>query len=534
MGRLVNPGNELFSRDKNSEIYVDKSLIVSYLNKLYNTNQMFVCVSRARRFGKTMMANLLAAYYSKGCDSRALFENLKLAKHEEWDKYLNSVNVIKIDVNGEYRDCRNKANFVNELVTSVVAELRETFPQVAVPENETIAKTIFRIHQQTDEQFVFLIDEYDVLIRDPDVHPTAKNEYIELLNALFKNDSIKKAISLAYLTGILPILKESVQSKLNNFKEFTMLSPKQLAPYFGFTEEEVNDLCERFDMDKERCREMYDGYIFPKVGHIYNPNSVAQAAADGIFEGYWTKTSKAEAITFYISADLDGIQEDITKLLEGKEIKVNIDTYANDVKQFTTKDDVFTYLIHLGYLAYDYEAKRCRIPNTEIRQEWFDVMRKSDKFNAIYEICNTSYRLMEATEEGDEQALAKALDNAHESICSPLTYNRESSMQSAILMAYLYAKRDYMVFSELTAGSGYADVVFIPLQSGLKAIIIELKKDGDPEEALNQFLQRNYAHALKRHPGKGAILVGISYDHENKKHRCKIRMVEDVKEIWRE
>ena len=141
---------------------------------------------------------------------------------------------------------------------------------------------------------------------------------------------------------------------------------------------------------------------------------------------------------------------------------------------------------------------------------------------------------MEATEEGDEQALAKALDDAHESICSPLTYNRESSMQSAILMAYLYAKRDYMVFSELTAGSGYADVVFIPLQSGLKAIIIELKKDGDPEEALNQFLQRNYAHALKRHPGKGAILVGISYDHENKKHRCKIRMVEDVKEIWRE
>ena len=534
MGRLVNPANSIFNEDLNSKIYVDKSEMVTDLNELCRTNEKYICVSRARRFGKTMMTNLLAAYYSKGCNSRSLFQGLKLAQHEGWDKYLNSSNVILIDMNGRYWKSSDKKSVLKELQSSVIGELGKEFPTVDLKDIIHISDAISVINNQLGETFTIIIDEYDVIIRDPEADGQILKEYIGFLNDLFKNNEIRKAIDLAYLTGILPILRESVQSKLNNFKEFTMLSPKQLAPYFGFTEEEVNDLCERFGLDKERCREMYDGYIFPKVGHIYNPNSVAQAAADGIFESYWSKTSKAEAITFYISADLDGIQEDITKLLEGKEISVDTNTYANDVKKFTSKDDVFTYLIHLGYLSYDYDSEKCRIPNAEIKREWFGVMEKTKDLEIVYEICNSSSKLMKATEEGSEQSVALALDDAHESICSPLTYNRESSMQSAILMAYLYAQKDYMVFSELTAGSGYADIVFIPLRAGKRAIIIELKKDGDPEEALNQILQRNYGHALKRHPGKGAILVGISYDHENKKHRCKIRMVEDVKEIWRE
>ncbi len=535
MGHFLNPGDRSFRKSLNSQIYVDKSEMVAELNKYFDTENQYICVSRARRFGKTMMTNLLAAYYSKGCDSRALFEELKLAKHEGWDKYLNSSNVILIDMNGRYwRDTdKNRNNIIQELQSSVIRELSDAFPAVQLRDVTHLSSALSAIYNQLGETFTIIIDEYDVVIRDPEASDGVQKEYIGLLNDLFKNNEVRNAIDLAYITGILPILRETVQSKLNNFKEFTMLSPKRLAPYFGFTEKEVNELCERFGMDENKCREMYDGYVFPNVGHIYNPNSVAQAATDGVFESYWTQTSKAEAITFYINANLDGIQEDITELLEGKEIDVNTNTYANDVREFTSKDDVFTYLIHLGYLAYDNDTEKCRIPNAEIRREWFSVMEKAKDLNVVYEICNTSSKLMKATENGDEQAVALALDDAHETICSPLTYNRESSMQSAILMAYLYAQRDYMVFSELTAGSGYADVAFIPLRSGKRAIIIELKKDGKPEDALNQILERNYAHALRRHPGKGAILVGISYNPEDKKHQCKIMMVEDVKEVWR-
>ena len=533
MGRLVNPGNILFTEDLNSKIYVDKSEMVVDLNEYYRTGDKYICVSRARRFGKTMMTNLLSAYYSKGCDSRALFEGLKLAQHEGWDKYLNSSNVIYIDINGRYSLAEDKKNFVKQLKQDIVDELIEEFPQVSIRREDDIAKALVNVFLQTGESFVFLIDEYDVLIRDTEAEPMALKEYIDLLNGLFKNNEVRNAIGLAYITGILPILKERVQSKLNNFREFTMLDPCQFAPYWGFTEDEVIALCKQFNMDTNRCRDMYDGYCYPEVGHIYNPNSVAKAMLSHKYDSYWTQTSKAEAISFYINANLDGIQEDITELLEGKEIDVNTNTYANDVREFTSKDDVFTYLIHLGYLAYDNDTEKCRIPNAEIRREWFSVMEKAKDLNVVYEICNTSSKLMKATENGDEQAVALALDDAHETICSPLTYNRESSMQSAILMAYLYAQRDYMVFSELTAGSGYADVAFIPLRSGKRAIIIELKKDGKPEDALSQILERNYAHALRRHPGKGVILVGISYNPEDKKHQCKIMMVEDVKEVWK-
>ena len=298
MGRLVNPGNILFTEDLNSKIYVDKSEMVVDLNEYYRTGDKYICVSRARRFGKTMMTNLLSAYYSKGCDSRALFEGLKLAQHEGWDKYLNSSNVIYIDINGRYSLAEDKKNFVKQLKQDIVDELIEEFPQVSIRREDDIAKALVNVFLQTGESFVFLIDEYDVLIRDTEAEPMALKEYIDLLNGLFKNNEVRNAIGLAYITGILPILKERVQSKLNNFREFTMLDPCQFAPYWGFTEDEVIALCKQFNMDTNRCRDMYDGYCYPEVGHIYNPNSVAKAMLSHKYDSYWTQTSKAEAISF--------------------------------------------------------------------------------------------------------------------------------------------------------------------------------------------------------------------------------------------
>ncbi|MDD5816579.1 MAG: AAA family ATPase [Bacteroidales bacterium] len=548
MGIYVNPGNSKFRRALRSEIYVDKSLMIAELNKLYDTLKMFVCMSRARRFGKTMMTNLMSAYYSKNCDSREIFEGLELSKHEGWDKYLNSANVIQIDLQGFYSDAEDKSQTIRNLQNNVIEELREQFSTVEIPTGSTIARAITNIYKTLGETFVIIIDEYDVLIRDKSVPASLCKEYIEFLNALFKNNATQDAISLAYLTGILPIYRETVQSKLNNFSEYTMLKPGPFARYFGLTAKEVKDICQKHDVDFEMCKLMYDGYSFKKskdelslpnddgepVFHIFNPYSVVQAVESDDFSNYWTSTSALEAITLYTDANIAGIQDDIKALLKGeKDIQVNVLRYNNNVEHFATKDEIFTYLIHLGYLAYDPIKQTCHIPNGEIKCAWLNIMSIAKGFEPIQRMLENGRNLILATENGDADFVAKALDDSHADISSPLTYNRESSLQSAILMAYFYARKDYLVFSELASGYGFADVVLVPTVPQKPVIIIELKKDGEPTTAIEQIKSRNYAHAFRYHPGREAVLVGITYDAESKRHRCLIERVENYREVFK-
>ena len=545
MGIYVNPGNRMFRYDIDSDLYIDKSLMIAELNKQINTNCRFICMSRARRFGKTMMTNLMSAYYSKNCNSRELFENLELSKHEGWDKYLNNVNVIQIDLQGFYSDAEDKSQTIRILQRKVVDELRKQFPTIEIQNSASIATAITDIHNELGESFVIIIDEYDVLIRDKSVPASLCNEYIELLNALFKSNTTQKAISLAYLTGILPIYREIVQSKLNNFTEYTMLAPDQFAQYFGFTGKEVKKICREKNTDYEMCKLMYDGYVYEKprelleqpdddgepVIHIFNPRSVTEAARNGRYRNYWVATSALEAITFYIDSNIAGIQDDIKALLKGgKEINVDVLRYNNNVERFATKDEIFTYLIHLGYLAYDPTKGTCHIPNGEIKSAWLRIMSDAKGFEPIQRMLENGRNLIVATENGDAEVVAQALDDSHADISSPLTYNRESTMQSAILMAYFYARKDYLVFSELPTGYGFADVVLVPTVPQKPVIIIELKRDVEPTTAIEQIKSRNYAHAFRYHPGREAVLVGITYDAESKHHRCLIERMENYKE----
>ena len=326
-----------------------------------------------------------------------------------------------------------------------------------------------------------------------------------------------------------------------------MLNPDQFAQYFGFTENEVRKLCLEKKADFELCKLMYDGYIFNKpyelmeqanddgepVIHIFNPNSVVQAVTRRKYSNYWVATSTLDAITFYIDSNIAGIQDDIRALLKGeKEIEVDVLRYSNNVERFASKDEIFTYLIHLGYLAYDPTKGTCHIPNGEIRGAWLRIMSDAKGFESIRQMLENGRKLIKATEDGNAEAVGKALDDSHADVSSPLSYNRESSMQSAILMAYFYARKDYIVFSELASGCGYADVVLVPTVSTKRVIIIELKKDGEPTTAIEQIKSRNYAHAFRYHPGHGAVLVGITYDAENKHHRCLIEKVDDYREMF--
>ena len=545
MGIYVNPGDSMFRFSLNSKIYVDKSPMINELNELIGTDERFLCMSRARRFGKTMMTNLMSAYYSRDCNSREIFERLELSKQEGWDKYLNAFNVIQIDLQSCFSRTKDKNQVIDKLQTNVVNELREQFPSTRIPTAATIAESISIINKELGELFVIIIDEYDVLIRDNCVAASIRKDYIDFLNSIFKSNDVQKAVSLAYLTGILPILRETVQSKLNNFTEYTMLRPDQFAQYFGFTENEVRRLCLAKNADYDACKLMYDGYIFEKptelaeqpdddgehVIHVFNPNSVVKAVTKHKYDNYWVATSALEAITLYIDANIAGILEDIKALLKGeKEVKVDVLNYNNNVEHFATKDEIFTYLIHLGYLAYDPTKGTCHIPNGEIRGAWLRIMSNAKGFEPIAQMIETSRELIEATENGDKETVAKALDDSQADISSPLSYNRESTMQSAILMAYFYAHKDYWIFSELASGCGYADVVLVPFFIQKPIIIIELKKDGEPATAIEKIKSRNYAHAFRYHPGHEAVLVGITYDAESKQHRCLIEKVDKFRE----
>jgi len=520
MGNYVNPNYANFEEALNSPIYVDKSMVIAEINKLVKTTGKYICMSRARRFGKTMMGNMLAAYYSKGCDSRHLFADLKIARDPSFEKYLNKLNVIKFDLNGLYSSHRNED--IIELVTSRVREeLVAQFPQAGItPADKELEACLLKIYAATQEQFVIIIDEYDVLVREQ-----TRREYFEhflgFLNGMFKNAELAPAIALAYITGILPVVRDKVQSKLNMFREYTMLNAGKLASSIGFTNEEVESLCKEHGLDFEECKRWYDGYNLNGI-EIYNSNSVVVAMDNQRMENYWNQTGSFDALRNYILMDFEGILEDVKIMIAGGKVDVDTLSYLNTMTDFRCKDDVFTYLMHLGYLAYDSNEKQCYIPNREVRDEWIQSIKLAPDYKGVMELVNNSKKLIEATAECDAEAVAIALDKAHTQICNNLNYNNEGTFQAVICLAYFYANLKYTIVKELPSGKGYADVAFIPYVPNVPAVIIELKRNKSAGTALTQIEEKRYFDCLEKYQGD-LLFVGVNYDDETKVHTCEIK-----------
>ena len=352
------------------------------------------------------------------------------------------------------------------------------------------------------------------------------DKFLRMLNGLFKSDTLRPAISLAYLTGILPIVRDKIQSKLNNFDEFTILNASELSEFVGFTNEDVIMLSDTYGLDLEECQRWYDGY--KQNGYeIYNPESVIKAIIKKEFTGYWSRTSSYEAIADRIRQDFKGAKEDVVRMLSGESVDVNVTRFLNTMNSFVTKDDVFTYLIHLGYLAYDNEYKTCRIPNKEVRQEWFNAIEGNEDYETTDKIIKASKELLIATISKDEQAVASALDISHIHVTSNRSYNNEDALQSAIYLAYIYALNEYTVVKEMTAGKGFADVVYIPYTTDKPAMIIELKRNDSTESALEQIKNKHYFDCLSHYEGN-LLFVGINYDERSKTHECKIEKFEII------
>ena len=520
MGIYLNPGNEGFRKIVGREIYVDKTEMIRVTNSFIDKSNSYVCVSRPRRFGKTFAGNMLSAYYSKGCDSRSLFDRFKISGDPHFAEKLNRFNVIKIDMNSEYQNAKKKDAMIERLTEKIKQELAAAFPKVPFHKQDSLGESILNVYAVTGETFIFLIDEYDVLVREQ-VSPALFDEYLSFLNGLFKSDTLRPAISLAYLTGILPIVRDKVQSKLNNFREYTFLNAGPLAEFVGFTAEETRTLCAEYGIDYDECRRWYDGYHLGGF-EIYNPESVVCAMEQRCFEGYWGQTSSYKAISDRIRHNFSGTKEAVICMLSGECVLVNTRSFLNTMTDFTSKDDVLGYLIHLGYLAYDRESGTCRIPNKEVREEWQLALNKvPEEYSVTTRIIEDSRNLLERTWAGDGEAVARALDVPHIHVTSNRSYNNEDALQSAIYLAYIYALNLYTVVREMTAGKGFADVVFIPYKTNRPAMIIELKRGKCAESAISQIRDRQYFQSLSHYRGD-LLFVGIDYDEKEKTHECRI------------
>ena len=523
MGKFVNPDNTAFQVALNSEIYVDKTGLIEYTNWVMDTNQALICNSRPRRFGKSITANMLAAYYSRGCDSKQLFEGKNISKTKLYEEHLNKHDVIHLDVQWCCMDAGSAEKTVSYITQKVLCELKEEFPDVPFSKKNTLGGALADITQKTGHKFVIIIDEWDVLIRDEAANLKVQEEYIDFLRGLFKGTEPTKFLHLAYLTGILPIKKVRTQSALNNFEEYTMLTPANFASYIGFTEEEVRSLCEKYSMDFEKVKHWYDGYLLGNE-HVYNPKAVVSVMMRGEYQSYWSKTGTYISIQPLINMNFDGLRTAIIQMLSGASVEVDINTFQNDMVSFQNKDDVITLLIHMGYLAYDQKRGRAFIPNEEIRQE-FVVATKDRRWNELIAFQRESKELLEATLDMDCDTVAEKVEKIHTQFASAIQYNDENSLSSVLTIAYLSAMQYYFIpIREMPTGRGFADYVFLPkpeYAEEIPALLVELKWNKKATTALQQIKDKNYVQSVADYTGN-ILLVGISYDKKSKEHACII------------
>ncbi|MCI9619286.1 MAG: AAA family ATPase [Dorea sp.] len=525
MGIYLNPPSDGFRAILKRGMYVDKSELIAYTNSVLESDRMLTCFSRPRRFGKSFSARMLSAYYSSEAESETLFEDLKIAhgKNGRFREYLNQCDVLFLDITSFISTAEDIEETVNDIQREVIEELREAFPGCIREGVKALSKALLQIHSKTGKKFFVIIDEWDALFREAKDNEKVQHAYIQLLRSLFKSSQTSQMIIGAYMTGILPVKKYGTQSALTDFCEFTMLEPGPLAEFAGFTEDEVRDLCKEYGLDFDEARRWYDGYYFDKTRHIYNPKSIIEAVINQKFNNYWTQTETYESLRTYIDLNFDGLKDALVDMLGGRHFRIDTGTFQNDMTSLNSKDDVFTLLVHLGYLAYDSDKEEVFIPNEEVREEFIRAL-KNGRRQELVRVIQRSDRLLQATLKMEADTVADILEEVHGENTAPQNYNNEQALRSVVIMAYLSCLDHYMRFEELASGKGYSDLLFVPEKTSAKpALLIELKWNKSAKGAVMQIKDRNYIEFARRFDYEGEILlIGINYDAKTKKHTCKI------------
>ena len=548
MGTFINIGNTGFQRIRRSE-YIDKSGLISVVNSTLFTEQCFSCVTRCRRFGKSMAAKMLCAYYDHSCDSRSLFADLAIAQDPSFEEHLNKYAVIYLDMT-EFVTRFHDDDIVGEIDATLKADVLEAYPSVSVKDDDDLMGCLIRIMEATGEQFVFIIDEWDAICREFKADTMAMDRYVNWLRRMFKGVNASRVFAGVYMTGILPIKKYKTESALNNFIEYSMVDPGDMARFFGFTKDEMKTLAEKHGADFDELEKWYDGYQIGDELSMFNPNSVMQAIKKKQSRSYWASTGAFDAVANYIQMNFEGLKDDIIRMLAGGRSQVNPTGFQNDMSIVRTRDDVLTVLIHLGYLAYDWKEEECYIPNKEVSGEMENAV-KTTNWLPVINALQQSKQLLQDTLDGNCEAVARGVDVAHDNQTSILSYNNENSLACVLNIAYYYARNDYIIHRELTnearaegklaftmpckeeegksqlaSGKGFADLVFIPRKHVDKpAMVVELKYDKDANTAISQIKHKQYPKKLAEYTGN-LLLVGITYDKKQKLHECFIESMQ--------
>ena len=500
-----------------SKYFVDKSLIIEKLNELIDTSDRYLCITRPRRFGKSSVADMLGAYYSKGIDSSHVFDNLKISSTPTYGEHLNQYNVINISFN-KIPDKRNTFNdYMNMIKTSLINDIVEKYPHIDPDKYFTISSML----RDTNDKFIFILDEWDYIFNN-NLFEENENDFLEFLRNILKDEPY---VALCYMTGVLPVKKYSSGSALNMFDEFTFLKDRKFGKYFGFTEDEVKELCNiNGEFEFNELEKWYNGYLTARGVKVYNPRSVVKALQNDHCESYWTNTGAMDEVEKYLKYNILEIRDDVIKMVSGEEIDITIDEeFRAGQREPRTKEEIYSAMIVLGFLSY--HDGYLKIPNKELMKE-FEKALKDESFGYVSQIIENSRKMLNATVNGDTETVKSLLHYIHNSEIPILQYNDENSLSCVLTLAYLSARDTYRIEREEKTGKGYADFTFHPRRKNDTAFIVELKKDEDVDVAINQIKSKEYVQKfMEENKNRKVLAVAICYNSKEKEHYCKIEEI---------
>lgn len=506
-----------FTKTTKEKYFVDKSELIAKMNELIGTASQYVCITRPRRFGKTLNAMMLASYYSKSADCKDIFDKLQISKNSSYLEHLNKHNVIYMTLNQlpSPQNCTYE-EFINGYINDLVKDLREVFSDIEIEDVRPLSKIFTQVYNQTGKGFVFILDEWDYIFNNSLFSENDRKSFLKFLEDLLKD---KSYVDLAYMTGILPIAKYSTSSTINMFKEYNILTDKKYYKYFGFNIEETKALCDKQDeVTFDELKTWYDGYKTFKGEDIFNPRSVAYALSDGVCQSYWTNTGPMDEIIYYINNDVGAVKDDIVSMVSGIPLEIKLKGYSAEQKELNTRNQILSAMTIYGFLSY--HDKTLEIPNKELRIK-FDEALEDKSMGEVSKLVLKSNEMLKATLRKDTETMVKILEEAHDLNIPSIKYNDENSLSCVVMLSYLSARDEYTIIREMPSGKGFADFIFYPNDKSKPAFILELKKNSTPEEALKQIREKKYALSLRNYTGK-KFAVGISWDKKTKEHKIKI------------
>lgn len=540
MGNYLNARTayDAYRRECGSPYFVDKSRLLDELIQRMETTANYICITRPRRFGKSVAANMIACFFSRECRAEDIFDRLRIAQTDSYRSNVGKHDVIFISFNELPRKCRNYEEYIDRISDRLLEDLRNAYPKAGIHEKDAVWDALLSVYQAYDsKRFIFVLDEWDFIFHRNFVTDRDKADYIDFLSNLLKG---KAYVSLAYMTGILPIAKYSSGSELNMFLEYSMTAREKFGEYFGFTEEETDDLYQRYlvleaspKVSREGLRFWYDGYQTASGKRLYNPRSVVGALSDNQLGSYWTSSGPYDEIFYYIGANVDAVRDSLAFMVSGTPVPAKVQEYAATSMRLSTRDEIFSAMVVYGFLSY--ENGCVRIPNKELMEKFDDMLLKEPSLGYVNRLAEISSQMLRATLGADTDKMSEILEFAHNTETPLLAYNHEAELTAIVNLVYLAARDSYRIEREDKAGTGYVDFIFYPeTDSRADGIVLELKAGHTPEEALRQIRDRKYALKFEGKIGEkrqyaGRILgVGIAYDRGTKVHSCKVEVLRDA------